>query len=183
MSSFQWLCSRDSLLTKVQPGFDAITGTLSRIDIRNAEDQNLSDVLKKKLSTAYGLTVPKFPNFFLIFGPQAPFANGPLIIDLCVDWIGKTIAHMKDNGQNRVESTKEAGEQWTDHVDLVYESLVIKESAKEVGAWYVGANVENKTRGSLFYFGGAPAYAAALDKERAEQYPGHTFSTTAIEAM
>ena len=158
-------------------GFDAITGTLSRIDIRGSEDQNLTETLKKRLRTAYGLTVPGFPNLFLIFGPQAPFANGPLIIDVSADWIGKTMARMKENGHDRVESTKDAAEQWTEHVDLVYDSLVIKESAQEVGAWYVGANVEGKERGSLFYFGGVPAYAAAIDKERAEQYPGHTFST------
>ena len=34
-------------------GFDAITGTLAKINLRNAEDQLLSEQLKKNMATAY----------------------------------------------------------------------------------------------------------------------------------
>jgi cyclohexanone monooxygenase len=139
-------------------------------------------VLKKKLQSAYGITLSGFPNFFMIFGPQAPFANGPLIIDYVADWIGRTIATMNANGHDRVESNEEAAQKWSDHVNEVFNSLVVAQSAKDVGAWIVGANVEGKEKCSLFYFGGVPAYAAAIDKEIQDGYPGHVFST-AIKAM
>lgn len=112
----------------------------------------------------------------MIFGPQAPFANGPLIIDVTADWIGKTIVHMRDGGNDRVESTKDAAQQWRDHVHLVFNSTVIAQSAKDAGAWTVGANVEGKAQEVLFYFGGVPAYIAAVTKEVTEDWPGHTFS-------
>lgn len=134
-------------------------------------------MLKKQLQTTYGITVARFPNFFMIFGPQAPFANGPLVIDNTADWIGKTISHMKANGYNRVESTEVAAEQWSDHVNLVFNSTVIAQSAKDTRSWLVGANVESKQKQTLFYLGGVPAYFAAVEKEIQDGYPGYKFST------
>jgi len=112
----------------------------------------------------------------MIFGPQAPFANGPLIIDVTADWIGKTIEHLQATGNDRVESTRDGAQQWSDHVNLVFNSTVVSESAKEAGAWMVGGNVEGKKKQILFYMGGVPAYIAAVEKEITEEWPGHTFS-------
>jgi cyclohexanone monooxygenase len=154
---------------------------LGRIDIRGSEGQALKAVLRKSLQCAYGITYKGFPNFFTIFGPQTPFANGPLITDYVTDWIGRTIASMKAKGYDHVESSDEVAKKWSDHVNEVYESLVICQSSKDVGAWIVGANVEDKEKTSLFYFGGVPAYANAIDKEIQDGYPGHVFST-AIKA-
>jgi UDP-N-acetyl-D-mannosaminuronic acid transferase (WecB/TagA/CpsF family) len=41
----------------------------------------------------------------------------------------------------------------------------------------VGANVESKQKQTLFYFGGVPAYFAAVKKEIQDGYPGYKFST------
>lgn len=83
---------------------------------------------------------------------------------------------MNRNGHDRVESSKEVAKTWHDHVNQVYESLVICQSSKDVGAWIVGGNVEDKDTTSLFYFGGVPAYANAIHKEIEDGYPGHVFS-------
>lgn len=158
-------------------GFDAVTGTLSNVGIHGSEEQKLSDVLKDNLATSYGITIPGFPNLFMIFGPQVPFANGPLIIDNTADWIGRTISYMKDHHVDRIECKKEAAERWTNHVDDVFNTTVVAQSAQDVGAWYVGANVKSKLRKTLFYFGGIPAYIKAVDKEIEDGYPGHILST------
>jgi hypothetical protein len=84
--------------------------------------------------------------FFMIFGPQAPFANGPLVIDNTADWIGKTMSYMKASGYNRIEATKQAAEQWSDHVNLVFNSTVMAQSAKDINSWLVGANVGSKQK-------------------------------------
>jgi hypothetical protein len=136
-------------------------------------------VFKDNLATSYGITIPGFPNFFMIFGPQVPFANGPLVIDNTADWIGRTISYMKDHHVARIECKKEAAERWTNHVDDLFKATVVAQSAKDVGAWYVGANVESKLRKTLFYFGGIPAYINAVDKEIKDGYPGHVLSTPA----
>lgn len=139
-------------------------------------------MLKKDLQTVHGITLPGFPNFFMIFGPQAPFANGPLIIDNTSDWIGKTIAYMKANGHERVEATQDAAKKWSDFTDLLFESTVIAQSAKDVGAWTVGANVKSKEKRTLFFFGGVPAYIAAVEKEALESYPSYKFANVAAAA-
>ena len=112
----------------------------------------------------------------MIFGPQAPFANGPLIIDNTADWIGKMLSSMRIDGNRRCEATEEAAEKWSDNVNTLFESTVIAQSAKDVGAWTVGANVDSKEQKTLFYFGGVPAYIAAVDKEIQEGYPSHVFA-------
>ena len=86
------------------------------------------------------------------------------------------MSHMRANGYNRIESTEEAAGKWSDLVNVLFESTVIAQSAKDVGAWIVGANVDSKERRTLFYFGGVPAYFAAVEKELQEGYPSHVFA-------
>ena len=92
--------------------------------------------------------------------------------------IGKTIVRMRDGGSDRVESTEDAAQQWSDHVNFVFDSTVISQSARDTRAWTVGANVDGKEKAPLFYFGGVPAYIAAVEKEISEGWPGHTFSNS-----
>lgn len=157
-------------------GFDAITGTLAKIDIRNSSNDCLSSQLAKKMATAYGITVTGFPNFFMISGPQAPFANLPVIIDNTVDWIGKTIGHMKETGHRQMDTTPEVGEKWRSQVMDIFNMTVLPEGAKETKSWYIGANVEGKAVEPMFYFGGVAPYFAECDREINEGYPGFRFS-------
>lgn len=133
-------------------------------------------MLAGDLQTAYGIMLPSFPNFFMIFGPQVPFANVPLINDTIVDWIGKTLAYMKASGYDRIESGKEVAKTWSDLVDMIFNMTVIKDSAKETSSWMVGANVEGKTKRPLFFFGGVPMYIGALEKELQDGHAGFEFS-------
>lgn len=169
----------------LKSGFDAATGTLAKIDIRNKDDQKLGDELAKRLETNLGITVPGFPNLYMIFGPQAAFANSPMIIDITTDWIGRTIGYMKENNKDRCESTREGAQKWSDHVRAMYEMLIIAKSSKDVSSWMMGSNIADKEVTPVFYFGGVPAFNAAMQQEIADGYPGHTFTSTgtAIEAQ
>lgn len=158
-------------------GFDAVTGTLSKIGIHGDEDQKLADVLGDDLSTNFGITIPGFSNMFMIFGPQGPFANGPLIIDNAADWIGRTLSYMKTNHIDRIGAKRDSAEQWCNHCEDIFNTTVVAQSSKQVAAWYVGANVKAKQQKTLFYFGGMPAYIAASDKEIKDGYPGHILTT------
>lgn len=164
------------VLTTTQVGFDAITGTLARIDIRNAENQVMSDQLRKKMATGYGITVPGFPNLFMISGPQAPFANIPIIIDNTVDWIGKTISHMRTEGHERMDTTHEVADHWSEQVNAVFNATVLPQGARDTRSWYIGANVEGKTVEPMFWFGGLAPYFTHCAKEIDSGYPGYTFS-------
>ncbi|KAH0828448.1 hypothetical protein AYO21_00416 [Fonsecaea monophora] len=158
-------------------GFDAITGTLAQIDLRGSQHQQLAEQLNKDMATAYGITTPGFPNLFMVSGPQAPFANIPIIIDNTVDWIGKTLSFMRSHGYERIETKEDSARHWTEQVEAVFNATVLPEGAKETRSWYVGANLEGKTVRPLFWFGGVAPYFAICDKEISDGYPGFEFST------
>jgi cation diffusion facilitator CzcD-associated flavoprotein CzcO len=163
-------------------GFDAITGTLAKIDIRGAKNQVLVEELNKKMATAYGIAVPGFPNLFMVSGPQAPFANLPVVIDNTVDWIGKTIAHMQANGHRQFDATPELADSWREQVNSVFEMTVLPQGAKDTRSWYIGANVDGKNVEPMFYFGGVGPYFAQCDKEINDGFPGFKFSSAVSAA-
>ena len=149
-------------------GFDAVTGTLNRLDIRGREGIGLNERWQGGPQTYLGITIDGFPNFFMVGGPQSPFANIPVIIDGCVDWIGRAITHLRSNGHAAMEPRTEAVTNWGRHMNELVNMTVLPRSA---GSWFMGGNIPGKPRAVLFYFGGAGAYRQECDAEAAEGYP------------
>src|SRR4051794_1012750 len=56
-------------------GFDAITGTFDRIDLRGAGGVSLRDKWKDGPETYLGVLVEDFPNLLMIMGPHAALGN------------------------------------------------------------------------------------------------------------
>ncbi len=136
-------------------GFDAVTGTLLRIDIRGRGGVSLTERWREGPRTHLGMTVDGFPNMFLVGGPQSPFANIPVIIDGCVDWIGHAIGYLRDNGRRTMEPTPAAVADWGAHMKELVDMTVLPKSP---GSWFMGGNIPGKPRVVLFYFGGAGNY-------------------------
>src|SRR5205823_9673609 len=74
-------------------GFDAMTGSLLKIDVRGTDGVHLQDSWAGGPRTYLGLQVAGFPNMFIITGPGSPavLANMPTAIEQHVDWIGDCI--------------------------------------------------------------------------------------------
>jgi cyclohexanone monooxygenase len=98
-------------------GFDAMTGSLLRIDLRGAGGRRLADTWAHGPRTLLGIAVAGFPNLFTITGPGSPsvLVNMPVAIEHHVDWIADCIEHMRKNGQTRIEATEAAQEDWVAH--------------------------------------------------------------------
>ena len=136
-------------------GFDAVTGTLKAMDIRGRDGAALGEKWTGGPQTYLGITVDKFPNLFMVGGPQSPFANIPVVIDGCVDWIGRALRHLRDNDYQAMEPTAEAVADWGVHMnDLVNATLMTKAER----SWFMGDNIPGKPHAVLFYFGGAGMY-------------------------
>lgn len=157
-------------------GFDAITGPLALIDIRNGDNELLAEKLQKKMATGYGLTVPGFPNLFLIGGPHCPFANLPVVTDNAADWIGNTMEHMRAKALSRIDTTVELGDSWRTLILEAFQATILSQGAKDTRSWYVGANVDGKTVEPLSYFGGVGPYFERIRKVREDGYPGFVLS-------
>jgi cyclohexanone monooxygenase len=116
-------------------GFDAVTGTLGLIDVRNSDGIELSQHLETKWETAYGITVNGFPNLFMPYGPLAPFGNFPVPVDNTCLWVGRMISHMKEKGYSKVESTSEFGKFWQESSEVIFNSTLMAAGARETRSW------------------------------------------------
>ena len=150
-------------------GFDAITGSFDRIDIRGVDGLPLKERWKEGPRTYLGVQVEGFPNMFMVMGPHTALGNIPRSIEYNVEWVTGIIRYMSEHGLTRVECRPEGVKSWTDHVKGLGEGLL----SNEVDSWMTGINrnVEGKqTRIIARYSGSAPAYRARCDKVAANDY-------------
>jgi cyclohexanone monooxygenase len=162
-------------------GFDAMTGSLLKIDVRGRGGRALKDAWHSGPRSYLGLQVAGFPNMFTITGPGSPsvLANMPIAIEQHVEWIGECIAYMRDNDFDVVEPTEEAQEAWVEHVRQVAEVTLFPKA----NSWYLGANIPGKARVFMPYVGGFAPYRRRCDEIAAGGYEGFEFRPAASEVV
>ncbi len=150
-------------------GFDAMTGALSRIDVRGREGLALRDAWEAGPRTYLGLMTHGFPNLFTVTGPGSPsvLTNMVVSIEHHVDWISDTVAHLDEAGRTTIEADAEAQEQWVDYVNAIAGLTVFP----TCNSWYLGANVPGKTR-VFMPLPGFPGYATMVADITADGYRG-----------
>ncbi|HQT77546.1 MAG TPA: NAD(P)/FAD-dependent oxidoreductase [Rhodopila sp.] len=150
-------------------GFDAITGSFDRIDIRGTDGQKLKDRWRHGPETYLGVMVNGFPNMMMLMGPHMALGNIPRSIEHNVDWVTGLMRFAHDNRINRIEATADEVKAWTDHVKALGDGLL----TFEVNSWMTGVNtnVEGKqVRIINRYAGSAPDYRARCDAVAASGY-------------
>ena len=150
-------------------GFDAITGSFDRIDIRGVEGESLKDKWRQALETFLGVHVAGFPNMFMVMGPHTALGNIPRSIEYNVDWVADLIGYLRDNKFTRAEARPEAVDEWTQFVLEKGEGNL----ANEVDSWMTGVNqnVAGKQKRIIArYSGTAPEYRDRADTVAANGY-------------
>jgi cation diffusion facilitator CzcD-associated flavoprotein CzcO len=150
-------------------GFDAITGSFDRIDIRGAGGQRLRDKWQHGPLTYLGVLIDGFPNMMMLMGPHTALGNIPRSIEYNVDWVTGLIRYAQQSGLTRVEATPAGVASWTDHVKALGVGLL----SNEIDSWMTGINrnVEGKqTRIIARYSGSAPDYRAKCNDVAAKNY-------------
>ena len=154
-------------------GFDAMTGALSRIDVRGREAMSLGEFWAGQGPLSYlGLAVAGFPNLFTIQGPGSPSAatNFVTALEQHVDWISECIVHLRANGIRTIEALPSAQQEWIDHTtELVAPTVLVHPTCN---SWYNGGNVPGKKRMYMGYVGGIPEYRRRCDEIAATGYTG-----------
>jgi cation diffusion facilitator CzcD-associated flavoprotein CzcO len=154
-------------------GFDAMTGALSRIDIRGRDGLSLREFWASEGPLSYlGLAVAGFPNLFTIQGPGSPSAatNFVAALEQHVEWIGDCIASLRANGIRTIEALATAQQEWIDHATSLAASTVLVHPS--CNSWYNGGNVPGKKRMYMGYTGGIPEYRRRCDEIAAGGYTG-----------
>ncbi|HTQ19684.1 flavin-containing monooxygenase, partial [Mycobacterium sp.] len=158
-------------------GFDAMTGALTRIDIRGRDAMSLSEFWATAGPLCYlGLAVAGFPNLFTIQGPGSPSAatNFVAALEQHVEWIGDCIAYLRANEIRTIEALGPAQQEWIDHATaLVAPTVLVHPSCN---SWYNGGNVPGKKRMYMGYTGGIPEYRRRCDEIAAGGYTGFKLS-------
>ncbi len=154
-------------------GFDAMTGSLERIDIRGAGGRTLKDKWAAGPRTFLGLATAGFPNLFIISGPGSPSVLTNMItsIEQHVEFIADCIEYMRGRDLARVEATLEAEDEWVDHVNEVAGDTLLL----GCNSWYLGANVPGKPRVFMPYLG-FPPYVEKCESVASNEYEGFRLS-------
>lgn len=150
-------------------GFDAVTGTLTRMRITGTSG-TLSEKWGHSPDSWLGVMVHGFPNMFVVTGPGSPSvsSNMFLSIEQHVEFISDLIADSRARGYARIEPTAEAEQEWVAHSREVSDGTLMKDAT----SWYTGTNVPGKPRAVLQYLGGVDVYGATLNHIQEEGYPG-----------
>jgi cyclohexanone monooxygenase len=155
-------------------GFDAMTGTLLRIDIVGRDGVRLAHEWEGGPQTYLGLMVAGFPNLFLVTGPGSPsvLTNMVVSIEQHVDWIARCMGDLDRGGYAAIEASRDAQSKWVAHVNEVASRTLYNKAR----SWYVGANVPGKPQVFMPYVGGVSRYAQICEEVAADGYRG--FSRT-----
>jgi cyclohexanone monooxygenase len=151
-------------------GFDAMTGSVAKIDIVGRHGQTLNRKWAEGPKTYLGLMSAGFPNLFIITGPGSPSVLSNMIVSIeqHVDWIADCIAYMRDRDFEVIEASKEAEDKWVAHVNEVAHGTLYPQA----NSWYMGANIPGKPQIFMPYIGGVGAYRQICNDVAAKGYEG-----------
>lgn len=158
-------------------GFDAMTGSVAKIDIRGRNGQTLNDKWAEGPRTYLGLMSAGFPNLFLITGPGSPSVLSNMIVSIeqHVDWIADCLAYMGDRGVETMEAMGPAEDKWVAHVNEVAQGTLYPQA----NSWYMGANIPGKPQIFMPYIGGVGVYRQICNDVAAKDYEGFAMTVAA----
>ncbi len=151
-------------------GFDAMTGSVAKIDIVGREGRTLNQKWAAGPRTYLGLMSEGFPNLFVITGPGSPSVLSTMMVSIeqHVDWIADCIAYMRRHDLDMIEASREAEDRWVEHVnEVAYKTLY-----PQANSWYMGANIPGKPRIFMPYIGGVGVYRQICNDIAAKGYEG-----------
>ncbi|UXA09761.1 NAD(P)/FAD-dependent oxidoreductase [Mycobacterium sp. SMC-8] len=153
-------------------GFDALTGTLAKVDIVGRRGQTLVDDWSDGPRTYLGLGVDGFPNLFLVSGPGAPavLANMVLHAEAHINWIADAIAYLDEHDLAGIEATTEAVDNWIAECNRRADATLFPRA----NSWYMGANVPGKPRVFMLFIGGFGVYLDICAEVADAGYKGFT---------
>ena len=139
-------------------GYDAVTGSLNKIDIHGIGGESLKEKFACGPRTYMGISSSGFPNLFTV--NAASVGNFVRAAEPLVDWVSQACSYVKRNEFMTISATLEAEEEWTKHVNEDGANIL----RSQADSWFVGANIPGKARVLLT----SPDTAPVMRAKRAE---------------
>lgn len=146
-------------------GFDAVTGSLTRMDIRGLDGQTIKDKWANGPRTLLGIQTAGFPNLFIAINNS--FCNYTVCAESMVEWITNCIGYIRDKGYKRIDATPEAESAWVEYINKAGTGSIFTQAKS---AWFMGTNIPGKTRAILLNPIPAPAYRAKCNEAALNGY-------------
>jgi cation diffusion facilitator CzcD-associated flavoprotein CzcO len=147
-------------------GYDAVTGSLNRIDIQGEGGRTLKAKFAQGPRTYMGIQSAGFPNLFTI--NAASVGNFVRAAEPLVEWVSDCICYVREHRFTRISATPQAEEAWTKHVAEAGANIL----RTKADSWFVGANIPGKARVLLTSPDSAPVMRAKRDEVAANGYEG-----------
>ncbi len=147
-------------------GFDAVTGALTRIDIRGEGGQTFKDKWADGPRTYLGLQTAGFPNLFI--ATNSAFCNYTVCAEMIVEWISDCIRYVRAKGFTRIAPTPQAEAAWVEHANELGTHTLLSDAK----SWFMGSNIPGKKRAILLYANSARAYRRECAEVAAKGYEG-----------
>jgi len=147
-------------------GYDAVTGSLNRMEIRGEGGQTLKDKFANGPRTYMGVQSAGFPNLFTI--NAASVGNFVRAAEPLVDWVSDAISYVRNNEFMTISPTLEAEDAWVNHVNEAGAKIL----RTQANSWFVGANIPGKARVLLTSPDTAPVMRAKRAEVAANGYEG-----------
>ncbi len=151
-------------------GFDAMTGSLLRMDITGRGGRTLADKWQAGPRAYLGLMTAGFPNLFTVTGPGSPSVLSNMIVSIeqHVDWIADCLAYLRAHGIAEIEPGAAAADAWVEHVNATADLTLYPQA----NSWYLGANIPGKPPVFMPYIGGVGVYRETCRDVAARGYAG-----------
>ncbi|WP_149374413.1 NAD(P)/FAD-dependent oxidoreductase [Mycolicibacterium sp. P9-64] len=151
-------------------GFDAITGSLNRIEIRGRDGVLLRDKWADGPRTYLGVATAGFPNLFMITGPGSPsvLVNMVTAIEHHVEFIADLLTYCRRHEITVIEPSQDAERDWVHRVNAAADQTLYPRAA----SWYQGANIPGKPRVFMPFVGGMGVYREICDGVIERGYEG-----------
>ena len=137
-------------------GFDTVTGTLIKLNLRGKGGQSLAEKWTDGPRAYLGLCSAGFPNLFMITGPGSPgiLTNFPGCIEQNVEWVADVMTRMRETNAVEIEATSDAETKWVEDIAETVEQTLFP----TVESWYMNNNIPGKPRVFTAYFSGMHTY-------------------------
>jgi cation diffusion facilitator CzcD-associated flavoprotein CzcO len=146
-------------------GYDAVTGSMTAIDIRGENGESLKDHLTNGLGNYLGIFSAGFPNLFNVQIGAFNYIRGT---ELLVTWVSDAIHYLREHHFTRMAVKPEVEEAWAEEVAALASGILLSMSS----SYFLGVNIPGKPRRFAFWPAPAPVQRAKRAEVAANGYEG-----------
>ncbi len=147
-------------------GFDAVTGPLTRLDIRGVGGKPIQEHWRNGFRSLLGIQTAGFPNFFI--ATNSAFCNYTVCAETVVEWVADAIGYLRKRNLSRIDATPAAEAAWVEHAAELARATLLSDA----NSWFMGSNIPGKARGLVLYANSAPAYRQKCQEVADNGYQG-----------